>query len=106
MTTRRETLFPEITSPSKTASSELATPNMTTGRLASFLVKATLVLADGGPSEDDARSQRPLHDPEVLQHLRHPHAKHSKSPQWNQIMKDSKTSHERLDGLWEAGWPT
>ena len=35
----RETSFPEITTPSKTASSELATPKMTTGRLASFLVK-------------------------------------------------------------------
>ena len=104
----RDTLFPEVATPSKIASSELATPKMTTGRLASFLDKRTSSSGMGpqrgwprswtgdprlkgwDPSDDDVRSQRPPHDPKVLQHLRHPHAKHSKSPQWIKIMKAGK----------------
>ena len=58
--------------------------------MTSFLVKATFVLRDDDPNEDDVVGAKDPSDPKVLQCLRQPHAKHSKSPQWIKIMKASK----------------
>ena len=54
------------------------------------LAQANLVLGDEDLNEDDILGAKDPHDPKVLQYLRHPHAKHSKSPQWIKIMNAGK----------------
>ena len=54
------------------------------------MVKATLVFEHEDPDESDVLGANDPHDPKVLQHLRHLHAKHLQSPQWIKLMKTGK----------------
>ena len=44
------------------------------------MVRATPVVGHEDANEDDVLGANDPHVPKVLQHLRHPHAKHSQSP--------------------------